>query len=98
MARTAEQLKEELITDLIAARQCLLAEIKAMPVEKLDDACIGTWCIKDLLAHLIGWDFTNLKAVQEILTGQRPTFFQHYDKDWQSYNARLVAAYRREPF
>lgn len=52
----------------------------------------------DLFAHLVGWDFTNLQAVQEIISGQRPSFFKFYDPDWHSYNARLVETYRKEPF
>ena len=61
-----------------------------------DQVLLGIWTIKDLLAHLIGWDFTNLQAIQQILAGQYPTFFKYYDKDWQSYNARLVLEYRVE--
>jgi hypothetical protein len=98
MAKTISNHKEEIISDLIMARQAVISEIKALPAERLDEPCIGFWCLKDLLAHLIGWDFTNMQAVQEILSGQRPTFFQYFDKDWQSYNARLVADYRKEPF
>ena len=59
---------------------------------------LGTWSVKDLLAHLVGWDYTNLQAVQEILAGQKPSFFQHYDRDWRSYNAQLVAEYKRDDF
>jgi hypothetical protein len=59
---------------------------------------MGEWSAKDLIAHLIGWDFTNLAAVQEILDGRYPGFFQYYDKDWRSYNARLVEEYKVEPF
>ena len=98
MAKTISDHKEEIISDLIRARQAITSEIKALPAERIEEPCVGFWCLKDLLAHLIGWDFTNLQAVEEILGRQRPTFFQYYDKDWQSYNARLVAAYRKEPF
>ena len=98
MSRSLEQHKQQLITDLISARQSIFAEILSLPEERLDEPCTGRWCAKDLLAHLIGWDYTNLQAVQEILAGQRPTFFRYYDQDWQSYNAHLVATYRKEPF
>lgn len=98
MQKNIDRQKEELIAALVAARQHVLSVIHNLPAERLDAQCIGNWCAKDLLAHLIGWDYTNLKAIQEILAGQRPTFFQYYDKDWQSYNAKLVQTYRREPF
>jgi hypothetical protein len=48
------------------------------------------------LKRRVGWDDTNLTAVKEILAGQKPSFWQHYDRDWKSYNARLVEGYKRE--
>ena len=98
MRKTASEHKQDIIADLVAARENLLAIIRQLPPGCLDIPCIGTLNIKDLVAHLVGWDFTNLQAVQEILAGQRPSFFQYYDTDWRSYNARLVETYRKETF
>jgi hypothetical protein len=94
--KSAAERKNERIEDLIAARQGLLAAAAAIPTAQVDQPCIGFWSVKDLLAHLIGWDFTNLNAVQEILSGERPAFFDAYDKDWRTYNANLVKQYRKE--
>lgn len=93
---TSQKLK--LIEDLLSARGELLKTIQALTPEQRDQLLIGEWSVKDLIAHLIGWDFTNLEAVQEIRAGRRPTFFQYYDKDWHSYNAQLVSMYKVEPF
>lgn len=97
MRKSASDHQQALIADLVAARERLLAVARQLPPGCLDQPCIGTWNVKDLIAHLVGWDFTNLQAVQEIVSGQRPSFFQFYDSDWHSYNARLVETYRREP-
>jgi hypothetical protein len=67
-----------------------------LPPAAHDQVFLGEWCLKDLLAHLVGWDYTNRTAVQEILAGQRPGFWAHYDQDWRTYNAMLVARHRRE--
>lgn len=96
MRKSVDDHKEEIITNLITTRQSILDEIKKLAPEQVDEPCIGAWSVKDLIAHLVGWDFTNLQAVQEILSDRRPTFFQSYDKDWRTYNAKLVALYRRE--
>jgi hypothetical protein len=56
---------------------------------------IGGWSIMDLLAHRVGWDFTNLKAAQEVQGGRLPGFYEYWDKDWRSYNALLVNLYKR---
>jgi hypothetical protein len=63
-----------------------------------DRVFLGTWTVKDMLAHLVGWDDTNLRAVQAILASQRPGFWEHYDRDWKTYNARLVAEFGQDDF
>jgi hypothetical protein len=97
MRKSLDDKKAELIRELMFARASLLTAVGALPPERLDETFLGTWSAKDLLAHLVGWDFTNLQAIREIQAGLPPTFFQYYDKDWQAYNARLVAQYKIEP-
>lgn len=87
-----------LLVELAAARLSVLDAARTLPPDRLDEAFLGTWSVKDLLAHLIGWDITNLCAIQEMLEGNYPSFFQYYDTDWKSYNARLVQMHRVEPF
>lgn len=96
MRKSEDDRKAEIIEALVSARQSILAAVDCMTPEQYDFPCIGVWCVKDLLAHLIGWDETNLQAVQQILAGERPQFFQYYDRDWQSYNAALVSRHRRD--
>ena len=36
--------------------------------------------------------------MQEILAGELPGFYAHYDRDWATYNAKLVTEYGRENF
>ena len=59
---------------------------------------LGIWSVKDLLAHMIGWDFTNRAAVKSVLKGQVPAFYQYRDRDWQTYNAMLVKKYKKDLF
>jgi hypothetical protein len=59
---------------------------------------LGSWTVMDLLAHLAGWDMANVEAVQAILGGRLPAFYGHFDRDWRSYNARLVVEYGRDSF
>jgi hypothetical protein len=89
-------MKDELIQGLASARRAVLHAAEALAPEQRDTVFLGVWSVKDLLAHLAGWDDTNRQAVQEILAGQRPSFWKYKDRDWQSYNARLVAQYRRD--
>jgi hypothetical protein len=65
-----------------------------LPEPQQDQVFLGVWSVRDLLAHLIGWDDTNRKAVKSILAGQVPSFYKHRDHDWQTYNAMLVKKHR----
>jgi len=55
---------------------------------------LGTWSIKDLLAHLVGWDYTNIDAVNDIRAGKPPRVIEHWDPGWVKYNAELVRRYK----
>jgi hypothetical protein len=96
VAGAAQARKDEIIRGLVEARANILDAARFLSPAEQDQVFLGVWSIKDLLAHLAGWDYTNLEAVQEILEGQKPSFWEHYDRNWKSYNARLVAEYRRE--
>lgn len=88
--------KEQILSDLIETRQNILAETLSLSNEQQDQVFLGIWSVKDMLAHLIGWDHTNLDAVQRVLEGQAPTFYEHHDRDWHSYNAMLVKKYKKK--
>lgn len=97
----AERLQREkgaLIDALKRARDDLLAALAEIPPAQIAEACVGEWSAFELLAHLQGWDVTNRQAVEQIAAGRYPSFFQYYDKDWRSYNARLVAQHRQNDF
>jgi hypothetical protein len=92
----AQANKDEAISGLIEARGCILAAATLLPVEKRGQVFLGTWSVRDLLAHLVGWDFTNIEAGREILEGKLPSFYAHHDRDWRTYNAGLVERYKKD--
>ena len=98
MSSTAHAKKDALIANLVEARKNILNAASALPAKQRDEIFLGSWSVKDLLAHLIGWDYTNILAVKAILTSKIPAFFSHYDKDWRTYNARLVTQYKLNNF
>ncbi|MBC7264825.1 MAG: DinB family protein [Chloroflexi bacterium] len=98
MSTTAQSKKETIISELVEARKMILEAASSLPPEKRDEVFLGIWSVRDLLAHLAGWDFTNLQAAQEILAGRLPAFYARYDHDWQTYNAELVSMYKRDDF
>lgn len=90
--------KDELLAALIAARQGILDEMSRLTEAERERVFLGTWSVKDLLAHLIGWDHTTLEAVRYVTASQLPPFYNQYDRDWTTYNAMLVAKYKQDSF
>jgi hypothetical protein len=87
--------KEQIIAELIEARREILDAAALLPADRQDKVFLGVWSVKDLLAHLVGWDLTNLAAAREVLAGQLPVFYAHHDRDWRTYNALLVAEHKQ---
>jgi hypothetical protein len=82
--------KDEVIRAAREARAAIRERILALSPDDCARPFLGMWSVKDLVAHLIGWDETNVRAVRSLLRGKLPTFYAQHDRDWQTYNARLV--------
>ena len=83
--------KNALIQHFRSTRSSILEAAADLPVASLNTPFVGSWGILELLAHLRGWDLTNLQAAIDIPRGTLPAFYAEFDPDWASYNARLVA-------
>jgi len=98
VAGAAQAEKDGIINGLERVRRKILDTASLLSPLEQEKVFLGAWSIKDLLAHLAGWDYTNLDAVRKIRAGEKPSFWEHYDRDWESYNVRLVAEYKRDDF
>ena len=98
MKKETNTSKAKLLSALRETRTAILQAASELSPTAQDTVFLGTWSVKDLLAHLAGWDFTNLAAAHDIQAGKLPEFYTRYDKDWKTYNAELVAKYKREDF
>jgi len=98
MSTKSQTTKQELISALLETRTTILHEASQLSPTVQDTVFLGEWSVVDLIAHLIGWDFANLAAAKDIQAGKLPAFYAHYDEDWKTYNAELVAKYKRDDF
>lgn len=98
MSTTAQAKKNDIIAELVETRRKILDAASSLPSERQDEVFLGLWSVKDLLAHLVGWDFTNIEAVKEMLVAKVPKFYAYHDRDWRTYNARLVAEYKKDNY
>ena len=92
----AEGPKRALITGIVEVRRHIIEMARRLPVEAQAEIFLGTWDVKDLLAHMIGWDEANRQAIDEILEGSLPSFYEQAGGGWSSYNAILVQRHRKE--
>ncbi len=88
--------KKTLLRELREVRSSIIEVSASFSQEEAEQVFLGSWSLLDILAHLVGWDYTNMEASREILRGEMPAFYDKYDKDWKSYNAGLVSEYKSD--
>jgi hypothetical protein len=91
-----ETTKDRMIAELVTARQNILDAVAALSPHQQDQVFLGEWSVKELLAHLIGWDYTYIAALEELLAGEVPSFYSAHDADWASYNRNIVDQYKKD--
>jgi DinB superfamily len=96
-SNTRTQLElQALIAEFNRVRGELIDAVLSVPPERRNEPFVGTWDVKDVIAHTVGWDYTNIEALPDFRAGRLPAFFARYDADWATINAGLVARYRIE--
>jgi hypothetical protein len=98
MVASDELRKEQILQELAEARSSILRLARGLPPQKQYRVFLGEWSPADLLSHLVGWDRANADATRELLEGRPPSFYEHIDRDWRSYNALLVTRYKKDDF
>jgi hypothetical protein len=87
---------ETLLAEFNRVRQQLIDAASAVSPQLRNEPFVGEWDLKDVLAHTVGWDYTNIEALPDFRAGRLPAFFNRFDADWAAINADLVARYRSE--
>ena len=87
---------DSLVAAFTRTRETLIEAASAVPAELRDVAFVGHWDLSDVIAHTVGWDYTNVEALPDFAAGRLPAFFERYDADWAACNAELVARHRVE--
>lgn len=93
MKKDPQARKQRLLDELSQVRQAVLLAAQSLPAEKQRQVFLGSWSAWELLAHLAGWDRTNVQAARSLQAGELPEFYAFKDRDWASYNALLVSRY-----
>ncbi len=89
---TTVSLAERLCADLEQERADFLAALQGVSPAILDrHGVVGTWSVKNVLAHLASWELVVVQALSERLeTGQTPEVMATISADRDSWNALMV--------
>ena len=85
-----------LIDAFVRGRERLLRVADEVPAHLRTTPFVGQWNLMDVLAHLAGWDYTNLSAIEEFKAGRTPAFYREYDPGWATYNQQLIDRFGAE--
>ena len=54
---------------------------------------LGAWTPRDIVAHLIGWNYNIRQGCQQIQAGTAPVYHADAPNDYRVYNAGFIARY-----
>lgn len=83
--------KETMIHDAEQTHQELREVLKGIPAEAMSQPWLGTWGVRDIVAHISGWHQEMVPALERVGRGEAPYPDGAYD-DFDAWNARFVAA------
>jgi uncharacterized damage-inducible protein DinB len=80
--------KVELVREVAEARHGFLDTLEGLTEsESSISGSMGTWSVKDVIAHMVYWDEEFLEGLKILREGKYPDYL---DSDWDEVNAREV--------
>jgi hypothetical protein len=70
----------------------LLAAVDGLDERAMSHVFYGSWGVKDILAHIAGWQHAMTRAMERMAVGERPTPEGVDYNDADSWNAKFTAA------
>lgn len=72
----------------------LLTTVEGLDENTLNVVFYGSWSVKDILAHIAGWQHTMTGAMERMALGERPTPEGVDYSDADAWNAKFASAMR----
>ena len=86
--------KQELLVRAVQEYMAFHEALDGLNEEHLVEAWLGTWSVKDIVAHIVGWHREMGPALERIARGERPLPESVSYDDVDAWNAKFVAAMR----
>ncbi|MGH7322568.1 MAG: ClbS/DfsB family four-helix bundle protein [Candidatus Rokuibacteriota bacterium] len=86
--------KEELLTAAAREYRGFHEALQGLNEEQMSEAWLGTWSVKDIVAHMAGWHREMVPALERMARGERPLPEGVSYDDVDGWNAKFAAAAR----
>jgi hypothetical protein len=88
--------KQELLEKAEQEYDGLKAAIKGLDEAQMSEVWLGSWGVREILAHVTGWHREMIPALERLGRGEAPYPDGAYD-DFNDWNARFVEARKGRP-
>lgn len=85
--------KETVIAKFQANRKRSLEFLASLAPEEWESYTLGTWHLREVVAHLIGWSYESAKALGELSHNQSPSYDEYNHDDWAEINQLFINGY-----
>ncbi len=86
--------KEELVAELEQEFAALMEAVQGLSDEQTARRWCGSWSVRDILAHIIGWHHEMDDALERIARGEKPVPEGVDYSDVDAFNARFVQTWQ----
>lgn len=86
--------KHELLTQAAHEYKAFHEALRGLNEAQMTEVWLGTWSVKDIVAHMSGWHREMGPALERLARGQRPIPEGTSYEDVDAWNAKFVAAAR----
>jgi len=89
--------KAELLNEAAREYKALHETLQGLNETQMTEAWLGTWSVRDIVAHIAGWHQEMSPALERLARGERPIPEGVSYNDVDGWNERFVAAWRTTP-
>ena len=89
--------KDELLNEAAREYKAFHEAVAGLNETQMTEAWLGTWSVRDIVAHIIGWHEEMGPALERLARNERPVPDGVSYEDVDAWNARFAAARRDTP-
>jgi hypothetical protein len=89
--------KDDLLTAAADELRAFHEAVEGLNEDEMHEVWLGTWSVKDIVAHIVGWHEEMRPALERLARGEKPIPGGVTYDDVDQWNARFVAARREMP-